>query len=128
MIDDYNSITGKIIGCVYTVANYLGSGFLEKVYENSLVYELRNNGFWVEQQCKIPVRYKNIIAGNYVADIIVEDKVILELKCVRCFEPVHMAQCLNYLKATGYEVCLLVNFGKPKVEVKRIVATDGAAD
>ena len=114
-------ITEKIIGCAFTVANALGSGFLEKVYENALVYELRKQGFHVEQQYPVPVYYEGIIVGDYTADIVVRGEVLVELKAVKSLEDIHMAQCLNYLKAAGLKLCLLVNFGAPKIQVKRIV-------
>jgi len=99
----------------------LGSGFLEKVYENALVYELRKQGFHVEQQYPVPVYYEGIIVGDYTADIVVRGEVLVELKAVKSLEDIHMAQCLNYLKAAGLKLCLLVNFGAPKIQVKRIV-------
>ena len=118
---DINRVTEKIISCVYRVSNTLGSGFLEKVYENALAIELRNNGLKVEQQHPIRVFYNNEPVGDFAADLLVEDCVIVELKSARMLDDVHSAQCLNYLKATGLTVCLLVNFGKPRAEVKRIV-------
>lgn len=116
-----NRITEKIIGCVYKVSNTLGSGFLEKVYENSLALELRRAGFEVKQQHSIQVLYEGMVVGDFVADLLIEEKVLIELKVVKALDDIHTAQCLNYLKATGLAVCLLVNFGKPKVEIKRIV-------
>ncbi len=116
-----DAITRKIIGCAYTVANNLGCGFLEKVYENALAYELKKTGLSVEQQKSIPVHYQGIGVGDYVADLLVQSCVLVELKCVKEFDEVHMAQCLNYLTATGLRVCLLINFGARKVQVKRIV-------
>ena len=113
--------TEKIIGAAYTVSNTLGNGFLEKVYENALSIELRKLGFAVEQQYPIEVRYDDVIVGQYVADLIVDDVVIVELKAVKALDNIHVAQCLNYLKATRLTTCLLLNFGNPKVEVKRVV-------
>lgn len=118
---EINRITEKIIGCVYKVSNTLGSGFLEKVYENSLALELRRAGFEVKQQHNIQVLYEGMVVGDFVADLLIEEKVLIELKVVKALDDVHTAQCLNYLKATGLAVYLLVNFGKPKVEIKRIV-------
>jgi GxxExxY protein len=115
-----NGITEKIIGCAYTVSNDLGCGFLEKVYENALAHEIRKAGCHCSQSQPIQVWYDGTIVGNYEADLIVENCVIVELKSVRALDDIHIAQCLNYLKATGLHVCLLLNFGKPKVEVKRI--------
>ena len=116
-----NQITEKIIGCAYAVSNTLGCGFLEKVYENALVHELRKAGLGVSQQHPIKVHYDSVVVGDYVADLLVEETVLVEIKAVKAFDDVHMAQCLNYLKATGLHVCLLINFGSPKVEVKRLV-------
>ena len=98
--------------------NTLGSGFLEKVYQNSLVIEIRALGFGVEVEKPMKVYYHGEVVGNYVADIIVEGKVILEIKAVKELSGIHEAQILNYLKATGIEVGLLINFGK-SVNIKR---------
>ena len=116
-----NQITETIIACVYRVSNTLGSGFLEKVYENALAIELQKNGLKVVQQHPIRVFYNNEPVGDFVADVLVEDSVIVELKSARTLDEVHSAQCMNYLKATGLKVCLLINFGRPRVDVKRIV-------
>ena len=116
-----DEITERVIGCAYTVANTLGSGFLEKVYENALVYELHKAGYEVQQQCSIQVRYGEVVVGEYVADILVEQSLLLELKAMKGFDDIHIAQCLNYLKATDLQVCLLINFGGRRVQVKRIV-------
>lgn len=105
---------------MYTVANTLGHGFLEKVYENALALELKKHGFRCEQQVPISVRYDGIRVGEYFADLLINEEIIVELKCVREFDDVHMAQCLNYLKATNLQTCLLANFNKARVEVKRI--------
>src|SRR5688500_14627357 len=115
----FNALTEKIIGCVYRVSNELGCGFLEKVYENALAHELRKAGLFVESQKAINVIYDGIVVGEYFADLLVEGVVVLELKAVKACDDVHSAQCLNYLKATGLSICLLSNFGKPKVEIKR---------
>lgn len=116
-----NEITEKIIRCAYDVANGLGSGFLEKVYENALCIDLRLAGLAVLQQHPIPVRWRGELVGDYYCDLFVEGCVIVELKVVKEFDSIHMAQCLNYLKATGVKVCLLINFGKARIEIKRIV-------
>ena len=115
-----NSITERVIGASFKVANTLGSGFLEKVYENAIAHELRKIGFAVEQQKPIAVFYEGIVVGKYEPDLLVEGRVIVELKAVGALNDVHRAQCLNYLRATGFDVCLLINFGNPKVEIKRI--------
>ncbi len=117
--DKINDITEKIIGCAYKVMNELGCGFLEKVYENALAYEIRKLGMKVEQQSKIKVLYDEIEVGFYEPDLLVDNLVVVELKTVTSLENIHKAQCLNYLKATRMKVCLLINFGNPKVEVKR---------
>ena len=116
-----NEITERIIGCAYVVANSLGSRFLEKVYENALAHELRKAGFKVDQQSSIEVRYDGIVVGGYCADLLVERSVVVELKAVKVLDDIHLAQCLNYLKATGLKICLLINFGSPRLEVRRLV-------
>ena len=116
-----DKISQVIIGAAFQVGNTLGPGFLEKVYENALVHELKKRGLRAEQQRPIKVVYGGVVVGDYSADILVEDEIIVELKAVNEFDEVHMAQCLNYLKATGLRVCLLLNFAQPRVEVKRIV-------
>jgi len=116
-----NPLTEKIIGCAYTVSNSLGVGFLEKVYENALVHELSKLGLKVQQQKPIRVLYDGVVVGDYFADLVVEDCVLVELKAIKELDEAHKRQCLNYLKATGYRVCLLLNFGRPRVEIKRLV-------
>lgn len=96
----------------------LGPGFLEKVYENALALELRYLGLALFQQHRIEVRYKGIVVGDFVADLLIEKCVIVEIKAVKALDNIHTAQCLNYLKATGLQVCLLVNFSAPKAVVK----------
>ena len=115
------AITEKIIGCAYTVSNALGAGFLEKVYENALAIELRKTKLQFKQQAPINVAYDGIIVGEFVSDIIVESIVLVELKASKMIDDVHVAQCLNYLKATNIRFGLIINFGKPKVEIKRVV-------
>ena len=117
---ELDALTEKIIGCAFTVSNTLGCGFLEKVYENVLAHEFRKCGIKFTQQHPIQVRYDGVIVGDYTADLLVEEQVLVELKVVKDFDEIHFTQCLNYLRATGFSVCLLLNFGKPKVEVKRI--------
>jgi GxxExxY protein len=111
----------RIIGCAFTVANTLGPGFVEKVYENALAHELRKAGLAIEQQRGVAVTYDGVIVGEYATDLMVDGAVIVELKAVRELDDIHRAQCLNYLKATGLCVCLLINFGKPRLEVKRLM-------
>jgi len=117
---ELNKLTEKVIGCAFSVSNSLGAGFLEKVYENALAYELRKASLRVEQQKPINVYYEDIIVGEYTADLLIENYLLLELKTVEKFNEVHLAQSLNYLKATNLPLCLLLNFGKPKVEIKRV--------
>jgi GxxExxY protein len=116
-----NEIAEAIIGASYDVSNQLGAGFLEKVYENALTHQLRKVGLRAMQQWPVSVFYDGIVVGEYVADILVEDLILVELKAAKALDDIHLAQCLNYLKATGKSLCLLVNFGTPRVEVKRIV-------
>jgi GxxExxY protein len=116
-----DELTSTIIACVYQVSNSLGCGFLEKVYENSLLIELKNKGLNARQQQSIQIKYAGVVVGDYVCDILVNDSVILEIKAVRTLDQSHQAQCMNYLKATNLSVCLLINFGNPKAEIKRIV-------
>ncbi len=118
---EINRVTERIINCVYRVSNTLGSGFLEKVYENALAIELQQSGLLVAQQHPVNVLYNGNLVGDYIADLLVEDCVIVEIKAVTAFDDVHSAQCMNYLKATGLKVCLLINFGKPRVDIRRIV-------
>jgi len=117
---EMNELTEKVIGCAFAVSNALGCGFLEKVYENALAHELRKAGLKVEQQHGITVHYDGVAVGEYAADLLVAGVLLLELKAVKDLDDVHLAQCLNYLKATNLRLCLLMNFGKPKLEVRRI--------
>jgi len=116
-----NELTERIIGCAYEVSNRLGCGLLEKPYENAMRIEMELAGLSVQQQHPIPVLYRGQVVGDYYADLLVEGQILIELKTVRACDDIHVAQCLNYLKATGLKVCLLINFGKPKIEIKRIV-------
>jgi len=118
----HQDLTSKIIACAYKVHNTLGFGFLETVYQNALLIELIKAGLKAEKEKKIQVYYDTQLVGDYMADIIVENKVILELKSVKDLHPAHEAQIINYLKATGIEVGLLINFGE-RVEIKRKVYT-----
>ena len=113
-------LTSQIIGTFFKVYNTLGYGFLEKVYENALALELRNVGLKIEQQQPILVYYEAQVVGEYFADIVVNETIIVELKATRQNMREHEAQLLNYLKATRFEVGLLLNFG-PKAEYKRKV-------
>ena len=115
-------LSERIIGCAFTVSNTLGVGFLERVYGNALAHELAKAGVNAKSQHEITVRYDGVIVGEYVADFLVEGAIVVELKVARMLDDIHRAQCLNYLKATGLTVCLLINFGKPRLEIKRIVS------
>jgi GxxExxY protein len=119
--DMLNALSERIIGCAIAVANGLGSGFLEKVYENALAHELRKAGLTVAQQQGVSVVYDDVIVGEYAADLLVEAAIVVELKAVRALDDVHQAQCMNYLRATGMHLCLLLNFGRPRLEIRRIV-------
>ena len=118
-----NELAEKVIGCAFTVANTLGTGFLEKVYENALAHDLRKADLKTAQQHGIAVYYDGVVVGDYCADLLVDDSLLVELKAVKALDEIHMAQCLNYLRATGLPICLLVNFYRPKVEIKRLVAS-----
>lgn len=117
---ELNSLSEKVIGCCYTISNALGSGFLEKVYQNALAHEMRKLGLKVEIQKPLHVIYDQVIVGEYFADLLIEDVLIIELKACDGFNEVHKAQCLNYLNSTRLSLCLLINFGRTKVEIKRI--------
>jgi len=118
---DINDITYAINGAVFEVNRVLGPGFLEKVYEKALLIELKRRGLKAESQVPIKVSYKKENVGEYFVDILVEKKVIVEIKTVETFDKIHEAQLLNYLKASGIQVGLLVNFKHPKADVKRMV-------
>lgn len=119
----HSEITEKVLKCFYKVHSTLGFGFLEKVYENALLIELRKAGLMVSKQYPIKVNYEGNIIGEYFADIIVEGVVILELKAAECIIEEHELQLINYLKATEIEIGLLLNFGK-KAEVRRKIFTN----
>jgi len=114
-----SELTQSIIGAAFEVHNTLGAGFLEKVYRNALTKELRLQGHQVETEAKIPVYYKGELVGDYYADILVSGRVIVELKALSKLTSEHEAQLLNYLKATGHRIGLLLNFGTRKVQIKR---------
>jgi GxxExxY protein len=116
---EHQDLTEKIIGCAYKVHNRLGYGFLESVYEKSLLIELRKTGISAKAQVPITVRYEGEVVGDFIADILVEDKVIVELKSISQIAKAHEVQLVNYLVATGKEIGLLINFGEKMVEVKR---------
>ena len=118
--DKINSLSRQVIGCAFAVLNTLGAGFVEKVYENALAHELRKAGLAIEQQKGVTVIYDGIEVGAYVMDLIVEQTLLVELKAAKALDPAHHAQCINYLKASGLRLGLLLNFGNPRLEIKRV--------
>ncbi len=116
---EYEDLTEKIIGCAYRVYNKMGFGYLESVYEKCLMIELRKASLRAECQKPITVHYDRQVVGEFVADIVVEDTVIVELKSVKALNVSHAAQLVNYLVSTGKPIGLLLNFGEGKLEVKR---------
>ena len=117
----YKDLSYRIVGLAMKVHSKLGYGFLEKVYENGLMVLFRREGIEAKQQVPITVYFEEEVVGNYYADILVEDKVILEIKSVENIIDAHIAQTLNYLKATGLRLAIILNFSKEKLEYKRIV-------
>lgn len=115
-----DKLTERIIGCAFKVSNSLGIGFVEKVYENAYVHELRQDGLSVQQQFPIKVVYDGIIVGDFYADMLVEETILIELKAVTTLDKNHIAQSLNYLRASGLETCLLINFGTPKIQIRNL--------
>ncbi|UPQ80760.1 GxxExxY protein [Flavobacterium azooxidireducens] len=119
----HKSITDAILKAYYNVYNELGSGFLEKVYQNSMFFELKSFGLKVEAQKQIKVYFKNQLVGDFYSDLLIEDKVIVELKATEFLMDIHTAQIINYLKATPIEVGMLLNFGE-EPEFKRVIYTN----
>ena len=117
---DLDAITERILGCAFKVSTGLGPGFLEKLYENALVLELERAGLRVARQHPLAVWYDGIQIGQFAVDLLVEDQILVELKAVRALEDLHLAQALNYLRASLLPACLLLNFGAPKLEVRRL--------
>ncbi|WP_158925138.1 GxxExxY protein [Acidisphaera sp. S103] len=115
-----NDLSRRVIGCALIVLNALGAGFLEKVYENALAHELRKAGLAVVQQHGVSVLYDGMVVGEYVIDLMIEQALLVELKATKALDEAHHAQCLNYLKASGMRLGLLLNFGKPRMEIKRV--------
>lgn len=116
----HKELTGTILKIFYEVFNELGYGFLERVYQNAMYYELKANGYKVEAQKRITVHYKDVIVGEYFADLVVDDCVILELKAVEYLTKEHHNQIINYLRGTDCEVGLLLNFGKKPEFIRRV--------
>lgn len=113
-------LTHKVIGCAFDVINELGAGFLESVYEKAFLIALQEAGLNAESQKRLQVFFRSHIVGDFYADIVIEDKILVELKAVKALLPEHQAQIINYLKATGIDVGLLINFGNQKLEYKRL--------
>jgi GxxExxY protein len=116
-----SDLTETVIGSAFEISKVLGAGFLEKVYERALIRELMLRGISAKAQVSFPVCYKGQYIGEYVADLVVEEKLIVELKCVDRLGNDHLAQCINYLKASRLPVALLINFQRPRVEWKRVL-------
>ena len=113
-----------IMQAAFEVHNRLGSGFLESLYERALLIELRSRNYEVVQQKEVIVRYKDQVIGKHVLDLVINERVILELKAVKEIVPIHKQQALSYLKATGLELALVINFGARRVQSHRIVNTN----
>jgi GxxExxY protein len=111
----------SVVGAAYEVSNVLGAGFLEKIYERALMEELGLRGLRVKTQAPFAVAYKGKHIGTYAADLVVEERLLVEVKCVDQFSTEHLAQCINSLKASGLRLALLINFRRPKVEWRRVV-------
>jgi GxxExxY protein len=116
-----SDLTETVIGSAFEISKVLGAGFLEKIYERALIRELMLRGVSAKAQVSFPVCYKGQYIGEYVADLVVEEKLIVELKCVDRLANDHLAQCINYLKASRLQVALLINFQRPRVEWKRVL-------
>jgi len=115
-----NELSGRVIGCAFIVLNTLGAGFLEKVYENALAHESRKTGLDIVQQRGLTVTYDGVVVGQYFVDLMVEQALLVELKTASAWDEGHRAQCVNYLKASGLKLCLLLNFGRSRLEIKRV--------
>src|SRR4030095_8137973 len=116
---EHEELTEKIIGCAMTVHRTLGPGFLESVYHNALTHEIRKRGLVVECDKRITVTYDGVPVGDFVADMLVQELVLIENKAVQALSPAHEVQLVNYLTATGVEIGLLMNFGSNRLEFKR---------
>ena len=123
----HKELSEAILKVFYEVYNELGYGFLENVYQNAMYFELKSQGFKVEAQKQIKVYYKNELVGNFIADLLIDDVIIIELKACDTLVKAHYAQTLNYLKATNVEIGLLLNFGE-KPEIKRLIFTNNRKD
>ena len=121
-VGELEKLTGAILGAAFEVSNMLGHGFLEGVYEKALIDELGERNLTAPAQAPFEIRYKEVGVGVYYADILVEEKVILELKAIEFLTDAHVAQVVNYLKASGVSVELLLNFGEPKLQYRRVLS------
>ena len=119
----YQELSSAIINAAFEVHNQLGPGLLEKLYERAMVIELQERGHQVEQQKAIIAKYKNQVIGKHILDLVVDDKIILELKALTETHPIHKQQALSYLKATGYQLALVINFGASRVQTHRVILT-----
>jgi len=117
----YKELSYEIVGAAMEVHKVLGPGFLEKVYQKALAHELTLRGIPFEEYKHLTVRYKGVVVGNYEADIVIDDKIILELKAVQDIHPKHKAQTQNYLTATGFKLGIILNFGAASLQYKRAV-------
>ena len=115
-----DKLTERIIGCAYQVSNALGIGFIEKVYENAHAYEMRKDGLTIVQQYPLKVVYDGVVVGDFFVDMLVEKMVLVELKSVSTLNDGHMMQALNYLRASALPACLLINFGTPRTQIRRL--------
>jgi GxxExxY protein len=115
------AVVQTVVGAAYEVSNVLGAGFLEKLYERALIEELRLRGIPVAAQATFPVAYKGKQIGTYAADLVVDGRLLVEIKCADQLSNEHLAQCINYLKASGLHLALLINFRKSRVEWRRVV-------
>ncbi|MBT2563217.1 GxxExxY protein [Pedobacter sp. ISL-68] len=120
-MDNLNEITEKIIGAAYKVSNTLGSSFLEKVYENALFIEIKKAGLIVAKQHALQVFYDDQVVGDYFVDLFIENEVVVELKTTKVISDIHQAQLMNYLIACNRRCGLIINFGKPRVKIKRML-------
>jgi GxxExxY protein len=121
----HENLTGEILGCAFEVMKELGTGFLESIYEKSMSLALQQKGLSAVAQHPIKVMFRDECVGDFCADLLVEDTVIVELKAVKAITSEHKAQVINYLNATGIEVGLLINFGNSKLEFRRLTRRKG---
>jgi GxxExxY protein len=119
---EHEELTGEILAAAVAVHRALGPGFIEAIYERALVVELRKRGLKVLQQVEIEVAYEGVVVGTHKLDLIVEDTIILELKAIKAFEDIHFAVLRSYLRAFGKEHGLLLNFGRPRLQAKRVIS------